>query len=97
MWNTTGFNNKADWPANGQPFVWSHDPDVNQGYGIHGDYLFGWKGDALQRTMDSTPLLSNGLKTQSVAQANKCTVNPQVKEEIDGWLTNLPGRGGAAV
>ena len=96
MWNTTGFNNKADWPANGQPFVWSHDEDVNQGYGIHGDYLFGWKGDALQRAMDSTPLLSNGLKTQSVAQANKCTIEPSVRENVDGWLEHLPGRGPAA-
>jgi len=96
MWNTTGFNNKADWPASGQPFVWSHDTDVNAGYGIHGDYLFGWKGDALQRAMDSTPLLSNGIKTQSVAQANACKINPVVKEDVDGWLPTLPGRGAAA-
>ena len=44
------------------------------------------KGDALQRTMDSTPLLSNGLKTQSVAESNKCTVQSSVKEDIDGCM-----------
>jgi len=42
------------------------------------------KGDALQRTMDSQPLLSNGLKTQSVAESNKCTIQSSVKENIDG-------------
>ena len=34
--------------------------------------------------MDSTPLLSNGLKTQSVDAANKCTIKPSVVENIDG-------------
>jgi hypothetical protein len=92
MWNTTQFNDKSLWPADGsQPFVWSHDD--SKGYGLHGDYLFGWKGDALQRAMDSTSLLSNGLKTQSVAEANKCTIKPTVHENIDGWLEKLPGRG----
>ncbi|KAK3315584.1 hypothetical protein B0H66DRAFT_628768, partial [Apodospora peruviana] len=90
MWNTTQFNDKSMWPADGsQPFVWSYGD--NKGYGTHADYVFGWKGDALQRTMDSTPLLSNGLKTQSVAQANKCSVKPSVNENIDGWLPALPG------
>ena len=42
------------------------------------------KGDALQRTMDSKPLLSNGLKTQSVAESNKCTIPSTVKESVDG-------------
>ncbi len=83
MWNTTAFNNKELWPADGsQPFVWSFDD--TKGYGTHADYLFGWKGDALQRAMDSTPLLSNGIKTQSVAQANKCAIQSTVKEQIDG-------------
>ncbi len=35
--------------------------------------------------MDSTPLLSNGLKTQTAAQANKCSVQSSVHETIDGW------------
>jgi hypothetical protein len=83
MWDTTKFNDKSMWPENGeQPFVWSYDD--KSGYGTHADYLFGWKGDALQRTMDSSPLLSNGLKTQSVAQANKCSVKSTINEDIDG-------------
>lgn len=92
MWNTTMFNDKSLWPADGsQPFVWSHD-DMT-GVGLHGDYLFGWKGDALQRAMDATSLLSDGaLKQQSVADCNKCSVKATVNEKIDGWLDKLPGR-----
>jgi hypothetical protein len=83
MWNTTMFNDKSMWPTDGsQPFVWSYDD--SKGYGTHADYLFGWKADALQRAMDSTALLSGGLKSQSVAQANKCAVPNTVNEDIDG-------------
>jgi hypothetical protein len=92
MWDTKQFNDKSLWPADGsQPFVWSFSGNDKKGFGTHADYLFGWKGDALQRTMDSTPLLSNGLKTQSVDAANKCTIKPSVVENIDGWLDQLPG------
>ncbi len=88
MWNTTMFNDKSLWPTDGsQPFVWSFDD--SKGYGTHGDYLFGWKGDALQRAMDSAPLNSNGIKTQSVAVANKCAIQNTVHETIDGC--KLPG------
>ncbi|KAK4663784.1 uncharacterized protein QC763_0079070 [Podospora pseudopauciseta] len=91
MWDTTPFNNKDLWPTDGsQPFVWSYGD--SKGYGTHADYLFGWKGDSLQRAMDSTPLLSNGIKSQSVAQANNCKLQTTtVKENIDGWLDKLPG------
>jgi hypothetical protein len=83
MWDTRPFNDKSLWPTDGsQPFVWSYQD--KQGFGTHADYLFGWKGDALQRAMDSTSLLSNGLKTQTVAQSNKCKINPSVREDIDG-------------
>jgi hypothetical protein len=82
MWNTTIFNDKSLWPTDGsQPFVWSFDD--TKGYGTHGDYLFGWKGDALQRAMDSTSLTGTNLKTQSVAQANKCSISNTVHEDID--------------
>ncbi|KAL1872812.1 hypothetical protein VTK73DRAFT_1283 [Phialemonium thermophilum] len=92
LWNTTEFNDKSLWPEDGsQPFVWSFGDDV--GHGSHGDYVFGWKGDALQRAMDSTALLSSGLKTQSVAQANQCNVKSEVQEDVDTWLTQLPGQG----
>ena len=62
------------------------------GYANHGDYIFGWKGDALQRALDSPCYVNcTTLKTQDVAAQNKCTVPRQVKEEIDAWVTELPG------
>ncbi|OCL06098.1 hypothetical protein AOQ84DRAFT_378955 [Glonium stellatum] len=100
VWDTTPFNDKSLWPTDGsQPFVWSFgDPT---GYGIHGDYVFGWKGDALQRAMDSgsncnSDLLGNSLncpalKSQTIQQGNQCSKRQVVNENLDGWLTELPG------
>ncbi|KAH8201372.1 hypothetical protein TruAng_004455 [Truncatella angustata] len=95
LWNTTMF--KDMWPTDGsQPFVWSYDD--SKGYGTHGDYMFGWKGDSLQRAMDSTCMFQdcgepNGpLKVQSTADQNKCTVQNTVTEDTQGWLAELPGR-----
>jgi hypothetical protein len=62
------------------------------GYANHGDYMFGWQGDALQRALDS-PCYQNcpTLKSQDAAAMNKCTVPRVVKEEIDAWVSELPG------
>jgi len=97
MWNTTGF---ADmWPKDGsQPFEWSFSDKL--GVGSHADYVFGWKGDSLQRAMNDTcmfhkcgsPGMQGILKTQSVADMNKCSVQSTVVEETDGWLATLPGQ-----
>ncbi|KAF2703231.1 hypothetical protein K504DRAFT_418736 [Pleomassaria siparia CBS 279.74] len=95
MWNTTAFNS-LPWPKDGtQPFVWSFED--SKGYGTHGDYLFGWKGDSLQKAMDSTCMFQgceNGkpLKSQNVAAMNKCTIKNTIEEDTEGWLTALPGR-----
>jgi hypothetical protein len=83
MYDTRAFNNKADWPADGsQPFYWSHGD--NTGYGIHGDYVFGWKGDALQRAMDSKCAGDRcaALKRQTDAEAIACTKSQAAKEDI---------------
>lgn len=60
------------------------------GHGQHGDYLFGWKGDALQRGMDAV-LGKNcvndacdALKTQSSKDAAACTKKTQVEGEDVG-------------
>ncbi|KAF2023116.1 hypothetical protein EK21DRAFT_105476 [Setomelanomma holmii] len=84
IWDTKQFNNKADWPTDGsQPFVWSFGDGT--GNANHGDYLFGWQGDAPQRALDS-PCYQNcpTLKTQDVAAMNKCTVPRVVNQDIDG-------------
>ncbi|RDL40864.1 Uncharacterized protein BP5553_00843 [Venustampulla echinocandica] len=98
IWDTSPFNDKSQWPADGsQPFVWSFGDKT--GYGNHGDYIFGWKGDALQKAMDAncnSDLLGNNincpvLKSQSLQQGNQCTKQRIVKDDLDGWLTELPG------
>ncbi|KAG4422181.1 hypothetical protein IFR04_004687 [Cadophora malorum] len=91
IWDTKKFNDKSIWPIDGsQPFVWSFGDGT--GYGNHGDYIFGWEGDALQRALDS-PCYQNcaTLKSQNNAAMNKCAVNRVVNEDIDGWVTTLPG------
>jgi hypothetical protein len=84
VWDTTAFNNPADWPADGsQPFVWSFGD--KSGYGNHGDYVFGWKGNALQTAMDSNCNINcPQLKTQTIQQGNQCSVRAVVDEQIDG-------------
>jgi hypothetical protein len=87
LWDTTQFNGL--WDGKGpQPFVLSFSTE-NKGYGTHADYLFGWKGDSLQRAMDSSCMFQaceNGkpLKSQNVAAMNKCSVKNFVNEDIDG-------------
>ncbi|KAI0884174.1 uncharacterized protein GGS22DRAFT_165041 [Annulohypoxylon maeteangense] len=93
MWDTRPFNDKSIWPEDGsQPFVWStNDKD---GYSQHGDYVFGWEGDSLQRAMDArcNGAVCNALKTQSSEAAMKCTKPRVVEEDIDGWTTSIPGQ-----
>ncbi|KAH8665995.1 hypothetical protein BGZ60DRAFT_378377 [Tricladium varicosporioides] len=92
-WDTSPYNSAELWPEDGsQPFVWSSGDKT--GYGSHGDYLFGWKGDSLQRAFNAkcTPLVNcANLPTQEIAVANTCTKKRMVEEAVDGWLEELPG------
>ncbi|OCL03098.1 hypothetical protein AOQ84DRAFT_400855 [Glonium stellatum] len=92
MWDTRQFNDKSIWPADGsQPFVYSMGDGT--GYGWHGDYLFGWKGNALQVALDERCAgdACKGMKTQTAAEANSCMAKSQINEEVEGWLPSLPG------
>lgn len=61
------------------------------GYTQHGDYVFGWEDDSLQRAMDArcNGAVCGVLKTQSSEEAMKCTKQRVVEEDIDGCKLHL--------
>jgi hypothetical protein len=60
------------------------------GFGQHGDYLFGWDGDSLQRAMDTctdmggVPEQCRALTVLSDAEINRCTQKPVIDEVVEG-------------
>lgn len=83
VWDTARFNDRALWPDDGsQPFVWSQGDRT--GFGNHGDYVFGWRGDALQRAMDANCDRCPQLSGQTIAKGNQCGKEVAVHEEVDG-------------
>ncbi|KAK9424766.1 hypothetical protein SUNI508_13485 [Seiridium unicorne] len=57
----------------------------------HADYVFGWKGDALEKAMNATNCMGADLKTQQLDAGTKCGVKRVVDEDHDGWIKELPG------
>lgn len=62
------------------------------GFGKHGDYVFGWKNNSLQKAIDNTKgcmgANCGGLKTQLPVEGNRCA--PQNRE---GWMWRCGWRG----
>lgn len=93
MWNVTNFADKSMWPSDGsKPFVYSMNLG---GPAAHGDYVFGWEGDSLQKAMDNgcaedDPCPKAGLTVQQPAVYNACTKKQQAPEAVDGWLSAMP-------
>jgi len=53
------------------------------GYGNHGDYVFGWKDDSLQKILDEECYVNcKTMKTQSIEEMNKCKVPQTVDEDV---------------
>lgn len=58
------------------------------GSAAHGDYVFGWEGDTLQKAMDKGCTLNKdcaaaGLQAQTPAQYNACTNKQLAPEDVD--------------
>lgn len=87
MLDTRPFNDPKYFEGGKQPFVYSFGDSV--GHGQHGDYLFGWEGDALQRAMDNLgkygctlDVCSSVLTVQDGDKAIACTKKTQVDESV---------------
>ncbi|KAK2812012.1 hypothetical protein FQN50_001721 [Emmonsiellopsis sp. PD_5] len=93
MWDVSEFRDQSMWPTDGSsPFVYSMDIG---GAAAHGDYLFGWEGDSLQKAMDSgcngnADCPAAGLTAQQPDQYNACKIPQQAPETVDGWINALP-------
>jgi hypothetical protein len=87
MWDVNKFADKSLWPTDGSdPFVYSMNIG---GSAAHGDYVFGWEGDSLQKAMDNgcnlnTACPKAGLTVQQPAQYNACKKKQQAPEEVNG-------------
>jgi hypothetical protein len=93
-WDTSGFNDPELWPEDPeeQPFVWS--TGDRKGYDFHADFLFGWEEGKLEEAMEvfySDCPSCLGLTDQEKGAPRACTVEPVVKEDVEGWLDELPG------
>ncbi len=99
MWNTSSFMDKSIWPADGtNPFIYSMNLG---GAAAHGDYVFGWKGDSLQKAMDKNCNLNKdcpaaGLHALSPDVYSACTKKQQAPEDVDG-CKSFPGATAALV
>jgi hypothetical protein len=93
MWDVSKFMDKSIFPADGSnPFMYSMNLG---GSAAHGDYVFGWKDDTLQKAMDNNCNLDKdcskaGIHYQKPDLYNACTIPQQAPEQVDGWLASLP-------
>lgn len=93
MYDTSKFADPKYFKDGKQPLVYSFgDPT---GYGAHGDYLFGWKDNALQTAMDAlgttcgSEYCDQVLSIQDGRDAIACRKEQQAKEDIGATTCRL--------
>lgn len=62
---------------------------MHRGSAAHGDYVFGWEGDTLQKAMDNQCNLNTdcpkaGITAQPESVYSACTMAQQAPESVDG-------------
>jgi hypothetical protein len=96
MWDVSKFADKSLWPTDGSdPFVYSMNIG---GSAAHGDYVFGWEGDSLQKAMDNSCNLNAacpkaGLTVQTPKEYGACKKKQQAPEEVNGCKCECGVRG----
>jgi len=97
MWDVSKFtSNTALWPSDASDSNPALMYSMNLGgSAAHGDYVFGWKGDSLQKAMDKNCNLNKdcpaaGLTYQAPDKYNACTIKQQSPEAVDGWIAAMP-------
>jgi len=91
MWDTRKID-RSWFPDSGNPYTYSMNIG---GAAAHGDYVFGWKGDSLQKAMDKQCNLNKdcpaaGLTAQTPDKYNACKIKQQSPEDVNGWLKAMP-------
>ncbi|KPM43470.1 hypothetical protein AK830_g3060 [Neonectria ditissima] len=92
-WDTQKFQGRWEEGKGEQPFVWSNG-DVT-GYSNHADFLAGWDEDLLQHIIDTCDAGTGGMDNCPGlfygVNDEKCTIESEVDEKVDGTMDKLPG------
>ena len=67
---------------------------THRGSAAHGDYMFGWEGDSLQKAMDNGCNLNQNCPAAGLTVAqpnvyNNCKVSQAAPEKVDGCKSSI--------
>lgn len=92
-WNTPAFKDRWQSGQGQQPFVLSNGDAT--GYSSHADFMAGWDEKLLQHIIDTCDAGTIGMDKCSGLfyglNEGDCSIEPAVKEKVDGMLDSLPG------
>ncbi|KAK7398263.1 hypothetical protein QQX98_012353 [Neonectria punicea] len=92
-WDTQKFQGRWEEGKGKQPFVWSNGDTT--GYSSHADFLAGWDEELLQHIIDTCDAGTDGMDNCPGlfygVNDEKCTIESEVDEKVDGTMSKLPG------